>query len=58
MLQYSKPQVTSSMDAVATIHQQSWTSHTVNGIAKTANVYHDSQPTPSLCTAGAYEADE
>jgi hypothetical protein len=57
-MNYRKPQITSTLNAVSAIHQQSWTTPTMNGVAKTADIYQDREVNPSACTTGAYEADE
>jgi hypothetical protein len=57
-MRYNKPKVTQSMNAASAIHQISWTTHTVNGVAKTPSSDFDSQTAPQRCLASAYEADE
>ena len=58
MMRYSKPQITNTLNAVSTIHQQSWTENPNNGVFKDPLGYHDSQRNPAPCSIGAYEADE
>jgi hypothetical protein len=58
-MRYSQPQVTSTLNAVSTIHQTNWTENPTDGVYKLPQGYFDHQrPNAGQCTAGAYEADE
>jgi hypothetical protein len=57
-MRYSKPQVTSTLNAASTIHQQSWTENPTDGVYKVPQGHFDSQIPSQACTAAAYEADE
>ncbi len=58
-MRYSRPQITSTLNAAMAVHQQAWTTHTVSGVYKVAGGYLDSSPFGAeTCTLGAYETDE
>lgn len=57
-MRYNKPQITSTLNAVSTIHQQSWTENPTDGVFKRPTGTFDSQHIPAPCSLAAYEADE
>jgi hypothetical protein len=57
-MRYSKPHVTSTLNAASTIHQVGFTENPQGGVYKIPAGHYDNQRTPSPCSPGAYEADE